>query len=357
MKRTTAAPLSFRPITREIRSLVGRRRSLLTMLGSTFAGMGLLLENALKGSLPSTLKTFQGHVFLSYALLLLLPSLILALRLARLNAGMVLNGVLFARLLEARNPARKGAVERASRMNIAGVSFQMFLLTDIIAAFSTSLLCLVLSDSEPLAAVSGAAALLAGLGFYIRFHREAVARGLRSISDASCGGFSAADWQEHISGSLEDVHFDMTAVVSLVGLIMFSAIQSLSILGSAAGPTDIPPDVLRLDAPAAYGSLMAATCLMGMATYIRLRIAAGSFSIELDPADEPFRPLHMTDSLLGFTLLAFMFAVSAHFLLSPLLAPRSLAAAVAAAFILALAWEQTAVAVAKRKRLGYFRAF
>jgi hypothetical protein len=52
-----------------------------------------------------------------------------------------------------------------------------------------------------------------------------------------------------------------------------------------------------------------------MLTYIRLRIAIGYRSLELDPTDQPFRPLRLTDSLLGYMLLSFLFVVSVHFLL------------------------------------------
>ena len=42
----------------------------------------------------------RGHAFAVYAFLLMVPSLILALRLARLNGGMTLNGILYQRLME-----------------------------------------------------------------------------------------------------------------------------------------------------------------------------------------------------------------------------------------------------------------
>jgi hypothetical protein len=45
-------------------------------------------------------------------------------------------------------------------------------------------------------------------------------------------------------------------------------------------------------------------------------VAVGFFSLQLDPTDRPFRPLRLTDSLLGYMLMAFLFAVSLHLTLS-----------------------------------------
>ena len=41
----------------------------------------------------------QEHLFAFYALVLLVLSLVISLRLARLHGGMILNGVLYARLM------------------------------------------------------------------------------------------------------------------------------------------------------------------------------------------------------------------------------------------------------------------
>jgi hypothetical protein len=91
-----------------------------------------------------------------------------------------------------------------------------------------------------------------------------------------------------------------------------------------------------------------------MVTYLRLRLAVGNRSLELDPSDRPFRPLRLTDSLLGYMLLAFLFAVSLHLLLAaeffrdethwPLLLGID-----GAAFFLALLAEQLTLVLAVRK--------
>ena len=91
--------IDFSTVTREFRSLIGRRRELQTLLGSVFAGLGIFLQNSLQGNLPTSLGGIQRHLFAFYAIMLMVPSLILALRMARLHGGLVLNGILFAHLM------------------------------------------------------------------------------------------------------------------------------------------------------------------------------------------------------------------------------------------------------------------
>ena len=64
---------------------------------------------------------------------------------------------------------------------------------------------------------------------------------------------------------------------------------------------------------------MMVTCLMGMVGYLRVRVAIGKFSLMLDPTDRPFKPFKLTDSLLGYLIIAFLFTVSLHLLLGLLI--------------------------------------
>src|SRR5437763_5363844 len=105
----------FATVSREFRSLIGRRRELQTLLGSVFAGLGIFLQNTLQGGLPDALGAIKRHLFAFYAILLMVPSLILALRMARLHAGLVLNGILIARLSEGRAFTRPMSVKAAAR--------------------------------------------------------------------------------------------------------------------------------------------------------------------------------------------------------------------------------------------------
>jgi hypothetical protein len=312
--------LDYTTVTREIRSLISRRRELLTFLGTVFAAMGLFLQNVLQGGLPKALDPVRGHAFAVYAFLLMVPSLILALRLARLNGGMTLNGILYQRLMEEQDFTKKGSPEtrkRAARVNVVGVSFLMFLLADLIAGFSAGLLALALSAPPPLAVAVGAGVVVAWLGLYLYFHYQAVRFAMAKAASEGCSPFDREQWEAHTAGSLEDGNHDMITVLALVGLIVFSAFEGMSGLGKTSGNIgDLPSDQVQEHGAAAYGLLMTVTCFFGMVTYLRLRLAIGNRSLELDPTDRPFRPLRLTDSLLGYMLLAFLFAVSLHFLLA-----------------------------------------
>src|SRR5262249_44121707 len=105
----------------------------------------------------------------------------------------------------------------------------------------------------------------------------------------------------------------------LCGLIVFSVFEGLSSLGGGQAPDgtqgELPSQMVQDYGPAFYALLMLVTCGFSMVTYLRLRVAIGTRSLEIDPSDQPFRPLRLTDSLLGYMLLCFFFAVSVHFLL------------------------------------------
>jgi hypothetical protein len=344
--------IDFTAVSREIRSVLSRRRELLTFLGSVFAALGIFLQNLLGGSLPPSLKSLERHTFAAYALLLLVPSLLLALRLARLNAGMTLNGILYSRLMQEQtftDRADADAPRRAARVNVFGVSFLMFVLSALLAGFAAGLLDLSLATTPAASApVVGAAVFVAGLLLYLNFHRQAVAYAFSRIKDEACAPFQRDRWEEHVAESLRDANHDMITVVVLVGLIVFSAFEGLSSLGKATGDTDLPSQDVQDYGPLAYGLLMTVTCLMGLVTYIRLRVAVGVRSLQIDPNDRPFRPLRLTDSLLGYMLLAFLFVVSLHFLLFPYLDERRLLIVDAAMFALVLVAEQTSLVIAGR---------
>lgn len=322
--------LDYTSVTRELRSVISRRREMLTFLGSVFAALGLFLQNTLQGTLPSSLASLKGHIFAAYAFTLMVPSLLIALRLARLNMGMTLNGMLYARLMMTQDfipKATNNTIATASRVNPAGVSFLMFLLSDVIAAFSAALLAMaLLSDPRNpdevnpwkpwIAAGVGIVVLAAGLLLYLYFHRSAVAHAHRRIYAEECAAFERNEWEEHVAGSLEDGNHDMIAILGLCGLIVFSVFESLSGLGQPGViGTELSRGMVENYGPAFYSLLMLVTCVFSMVTYLRLRVAIGARSLEIDPTDQPFRPLRLTDSLIGYMLLSFFFALGIHFLL------------------------------------------
>lgn len=345
--------IEFATVSREIRSLIARRQELNTFLGSVFAATGIFLQNALGGNLPVALAGVEEHLFAFYAVMLMAPCLILALRMARLHGGLVLNGVLYARLMRDQDFTAVGDVGRAAAHNFAGVSFLQFVLADFIAAFSASVMALALGVPGRAAPAAGAAVFLAWMGLYVRFHRRAVAVARRMTDALPCGPISRADWEGHASASLHDANRELIGLIGFVGLITFSVFEVISGLGGLKTnhAPDLRADQIRLYGPAAYTLLMFVTCLMGLTTYLRVRVAVGRFSLELDPDDRPFRPLVLTDSLLGYLLLAFFLAVAVHLALAQL-APglgTSMTLAVdAATLAAALAVEQGTLVLAGR---------
>jgi hypothetical protein len=346
--------IDFQTVTREFRSLVHRRRNLMTFLGSVFATTGILLQNVLGGKLPASLEDVQDHIFAFYALVLMVPTLILALRMARLHGGMVLNGILYARLLQDQAFTKRGDPRKAARHNLLGVSFLQFLLMSLIGGFSATILVVAILANLFPALLTGLVVVVALLLWYFRFHAKAVTFAFQKIASEPCGPVEREAWQEHVSASLEDANNGMLAEIGFVGLIMFSMFEKISSLGGiskkSAGPAY---EDIQHYGPWIATSLMLTTCVFGMVVYLRVRVAVGSFSLQLDPSDRPFRPLRLTDSLLGFLLLVFLFTVSLHMLLLLLLPGWDQNKAIilgmdATAFILAVLAEQLTLAYAAR---------
>ena len=187
--------IEFSPVTHEFRSLVERRRELSTFLGSAFAALGLFLHNSLQGGLPDSLKAIQQHLFADYAFALMVISLILALRMAKLHGGMVLNGILYARLMQEQNFTKKGDPKRVARHNWFGVSFLQFLLVDLIAGFSAAILALAFAVHVWVAVGLGVGVFVLWVMLYFRFHRQAGAFAFKKIAEEKCAPVDRNDWE------------------------------------------------------------------------------------------------------------------------------------------------------------------
>lgn len=309
--------IDFTSVSREFNSLVDRRRELLTLLGSVFAGLGIFLQNALQGNLPPALRPIETHLFAFYALVLMVCSLVLSLRMARLHGGMVLNGVLYAGLMRGQDFGRPGDPKRAARHNYLGASFLQFVLVDLIAGFSAAVLASALGANGLVALVLGAAVLLVWMGLYFRFHHRAATFAFKKIDAETAGPVTRQEWEEHATASLERTNKDMLGTIGFVGLMLFSALETMSGLGSIKlrEGADLRSDDIQSFGPAIYTTFMVVTCLLSLLIYLRLRIAVGRQSLDLDPTDRPFRPFRLTDSFLGYLLLVFLFGVSLHLLL------------------------------------------
>jgi hypothetical protein len=348
--------IEFSTVSKEFQSLVVRRRHLLTFLGSVFAATGIFLQNVLHGSLPPALKRIEGHVVAFYALMLMVPTLILALRMAKMHAGMVLNGVLFARLMQEQTFTRPGDPKKAARHNLFGVSFLQFLLVSLIAAFTVTVLGLALSLHLAAAAGAGAGMLVVWLAWYFRQHHRAVTFAFHKIATEPCAPVERPQWEAHISNSLEEANLGLVTEIGFVGLMVFSVFEKLSGLGEIkTAASDVASEDIQRYGPMVFTVLMLVTCLFELLVYLRVRVAIGHFSLLLDPTDRPFRPLRLTDSLLGYLIIAFLLAVSVHLLLMEVIPGRDgidpLFLAVDGAVIaLAVLAEQLTVTIAGRQR-------
>jgi hypothetical protein len=348
--------IEFSTVSREFRSLVERRRHLFTFLGSVFAALGLFLQNVLKGNLPDSLRSIETHVFAFYAFALMVLSLVLALRMAKLHGGLVLNGILYARLMQEQTFTRPGDPQRAAQHNFFSVSFLQYLLVNLIGAFAAAILALALGLALAPAAVLAILVFVLWLGFYFRFHRQAAAFALQKTFNEPCAPFDRGEWEEHLSASLEQANQGLIAEIGFAGLIVFSVFEALSGLNqiSAAHSTGITAADVKRYGPHVYGVLMVVTCLLELVIYLRMRVAVGHFSLQLDPTDRPFRPLRLTDSLLGYMLLAFLFVIALHILLVLIFQPSPdkdplLWAIDAAVFAVAVLAEQLTLIVAGRR--------
>lgn len=309
--------IDFTTVSREFRSLVSRREELSTFLGSVFAALGLVLQNVLQGGLPRSLEGLQRHGFAFCATVLMVMSLVLALRMARLHGGMVYNGILFARLMVDQSFTKKGNPQRAARHNLLGVSFLQFVLVNLVAGFSGAILFLTVGIPLVLAMALAAVLVAAWFLLYFRFHDQSAQAALKRAAADTCTPFTRNEWEDHMGASVQQANQGMIAEIAFAGLMVFSVIESLSGLGKMDQKVkaDLRAEDIIIYGPLVYATLMTVTCFLEMLIYLRVRVAAGSLWLQIDPTDQPFRPLMLTDSLLGYLLIVFLFAISVHILL------------------------------------------
>lgn len=306
--------LDFGHVSREIRSLVSRRRELMTFLGSLFAALGIYLDNLLQGKFPPILEGLGEQTFATYSIMVLLPTVIIALRIARLHGGMVINGVFYQYLIR---PVRPGEAnpQAAARINWSGVSNGLFVMCALIAGLAAALLILALHWGLWWALAGGTSLVAVLLGYLILHHRQQARFALAHGSAAELEPVDPEEIEDHMARSLEDANHDMIGVIGFVGLILFSVLQNLSGLGGLAdysGDIDAA-DVLAVG-PWIYALLAVTAALVGALIYLRLSIAIGKLSIALDPTDRPYKVFKITDSFLGYLLLVALFGISVHLL-------------------------------------------
>lgn len=306
--------LDFSHVSQEVRSLVTRRRELMVFLGSLFVALSIYLNNLLHGGLPPALAHIANHAFFSYSLMLLLPSIIIALRIMRLHNGMTINGIFYAHIL-AQSGDHSADPIRASRLNWAGISTGLFLLTVLDATLASVLFAFSLHINWMSAIVIGSGCATILILLFLRNHQYAKQFALAYIARATVEPLNAEELEDHLSHSLQDTNQDMLGVTAFVGLILFAVMEHLSGL---SGINNYQGDIATKDiltfAPLIYTLLTLITASIGTLTYRRLAVAAGELAIKLDTTDNPFNPFKLTDTLLGYLLLCVLFGISLHFM-------------------------------------------
>lgn len=308
--------LDFTTVSREIRSIVARRRELLIFLGSMFAAMSLFLQKVLDGELPRAFRSVEHHAFAAHALLVLVPCVILVLRVAKLHAGMTINGVFYAHI--ERTLGRPADPARAARLNWLGVSASLVWLMNLLAAGETVVLALALHQTRFVSVVAGCGVFIVCGLLFARFHATASRFAQSAIQHARVESVTHEDLEEHWAESRSDVNHDMIALNGFAGLMLFSTLENIVGFGKIGIDTaDLAASDIETYGPRIYAGLFLAICTAVATMYVRLSLAAAKFSLQLDPTDTPYRPLKLTDSFLGYLLIVFFLGVSVHLSIAP----------------------------------------
>ncbi|MGL5094293.1 MAG: hypothetical protein ACRDD1_01800, partial [Planctomycetia bacterium] len=245
----TEQQLEYSYISREIRSLVSRRRELVVFLGSAFAGLGILLQNVLERKLPDGLARLETSIFGLYSLMMLVVSVVVALRLARMHAGMIINGVSYSYVLKTVGRVNHDP-RKSAGLNWAGMSTQFFLLTDLIASFAAGVFALAFGKQAALAVLAAGSTFIGLLLIFLWMHRRAAAFALGRLPNAVVPPVDEDDYREHMAESLQDGNRDLLATLAFAGLMLFSVFESMSGLGAAkAGDAEIASTTLQQYGP------------------------------------------------------------------------------------------------------------
>lgn len=313
--------IQFSIVTREFRGLVDRRAELFTFLGSAYAAMGLFLLNVLQGGLPPSLASIERNLFACYSFVLMVIVSILALRMAWLHKGMVINVILYAHFMQRQtftDSAREPTPESAARTRLLSVSFLQSFQAALIAGISAAVFCLAIGITIGPAILIG----VIGIGCWWIFYTWEHRRGLKVASELVAEGLGPVtdeQWRDHQSECLQQSSQGLLYEIGFAGLIVFSGFEALSGLGQIKTheTIDVPPSDVIKHGPKVFGVLMATCCLLQLLVYLRVRIAVGRFSMALNPNDRPNSPWRlMTDSSLGYLLIAFLFGISIHVLVT-----------------------------------------
>jgi hypothetical protein len=307
--------LDFDTISREFRSVVARRREQLLFLGSLFAAMSLFLQNVLDGKLPEAMKSLERRAFLLHSVLMLAPTVLIALRIAKLHTGLTINGVFYRRAMREIDPLEGSevALGRAASLNLFGVSSIQFWLAALLASGEATLLAFALHAPGWSAPAVGAAVYSLLVVIFLLMHRNASRFALRAVQNCRVEPLTREDDERHLAESRNDANHDLNACIGFVGLMLFASLEGIS------GVSDIEvadPGLAARTAqrfgPLVYDFVLLATCLANILIYGRLSASIAEMSLRLDPTDNPYRPFKLTDTWFGYLLVVFFTTIAVH---------------------------------------------
>lgn len=310
-----AASLSAENTSREFRMLVLRRRLALEFLGRFYIVIAIFFTRASNGRIPAEL--LRGY-FTTLAVSGGVPSLIVALRFTRMNAGIVRNGAYWAHL----TGGGEAAVSAAGRLNRLGVSYLLFVLVTAMASACVAFLCRLLLRSWPVAAACGLGTMGALAAYCELVHRRFYASAVGRIRAEAAAAPEPAESAErlaelrtaHMWGSLGDAHDDITAIVIFACTVIFTGSQIFSGLGHVEAFLSVrygASEALTLVryAPALWGAATLLVSLVSLVIHRRLRTSVARFGRALDPSnlrgDSP-RAWVLSDLFLSRLLLVVM---------------------------------------------------
>jgi hypothetical protein len=307
--------LDFDTISREFRSVVARRREQMLFLGSLFAAMSLFLQNVLDGKLPDAMKMLEQRAFLVHAVLMLPPTVLIALRIAKLHTGLTINGIFYRRVMREIDPQEGSdeALRRAASLNLFGVSSMQFGLAALLAAGEAMLLAFAFHAPGWTAPVVALITYMLLVMFFVRMHANASRFALRAVADCRVEPATREDDERHLAESRNDANHDLNACIGFVGLMLFASLEGISgVSDIAVADPGLAAPQARKFGPLVYDVVLLATCLANILIYGRLSGSIAEMSLRLDPTDTPYRPFKLTDTLFGYLLVVFFTTIAVH---------------------------------------------
>jgi ADP-ribose pyrophosphatase len=303
--------------------LVARRRAVIVLFCSIYAFMSVYLDEIFKGVSPRAIEALGPAPLAVYMLFLAALGVICTLRLSRIHYGMTLNGC-YCSAVE-HGDIHHPDVEAAKTLNKRGVSTLHMLLAAFSASVAMAVAVALLGGRIEIAVIAGLL-LFGGLWQFFRSqcHQRAVAKATRDLESwkSSLPAVQTRDRRRHDVLTLDMCQHDMLAIVSSIGLLLFSLLQTMShfqpenVAAARAAAQDanhlaLTENARRLSVVLySMGVVIAAAC--GIGAYVRLRGAVARHSERLNQNDYRVHVATITDSFLGYLLLVTFTVLAVH---------------------------------------------